>query len=57
MTVGRVFCCVFLSGARQAYGSFLVDGLDDKLLVVEGDVPDLAPREADLRTQPGNTET
>ena len=44
---------MFLSGVRQAYGSFLVDGFDDKLLVVEGDVPDLAPREADLRAQPG----
>ena len=30
------------------YGGFLVDGLDDKLLVVEGDVSDLAPRESDF---------
>ena len=56
MTVGRVFCCVFLSGARQAYGSFLVDGLDDKLLVVEGDVPDLTPREAYLGGHPGEVQ-
>ena len=33
--------------------SLLVNGFDDKLLVVEGDVPDLTPGEADLRTQPG----
>lgn len=33
----------------NTYWSFLVDGLDDKLLVVEGNVPDLTPGEADLR--------
>ena len=29
-------------------GGLLVDGLDDKLLVIEGDVPDLAPGETNL---------
>lgn len=36
----------------NAYWSFFVDGLDDKFLVVEGNVPDLAPGEADLWRQP-----
>lgn len=32
----------------NTYWSFLVDGLDDKLLVVEGNVSDFAPGKADL---------
>lgn len=39
-------------GRPWAYRCLLVDGLDDKLLVVERDVPDLTPREADLWGQP-----
>ena len=30
------------------YGSFLVNGLDDKFLVIEGDVTNLAPWEPNL---------
>lgn len=37
---------------KTTYGRFLVDGLDGKLLVVEGDVSDLAPGEAYLGRQP-----
>lgn len=32
-------------------GRLLVDGLDDKLAIVERNVPDLGPREADLRCE------
>lgn len=35
------------------YRGLLVDGFDDELLVVEGDVPDLAPGEANLWGQSG----
>lgn len=35
------------------YGSFLVDGFDDEFLVVEGDISDLTPGEADLWSHPG----
>ena len=34
------------------YRGFFVNGLDDKLLVIERDVPDLAPWEANLWGQP-----
>ena len=34
-----------------SYWGFLVNRLDDELLVIEGDVPDLAPGEAYLRGQ------
>ncbi len=33
---------------KRTYRCFLVDGLDDKLLVIEGDVSDLAPGEANF---------
>ena len=33
------------------YRCFFVNGLDDKLLVVERDVADLTPRETDFRGQ------
>lgn len=36
----------------STYWSFLVDGLDDKLFVIEGNVPDFTPGEADLWWQP-----
>lgn len=36
----------------NTHWSFLVDGLDDKLFIVEGDVSDLAPWETDLWRQP-----
>lgn len=36
----------------NTYWSFLVDGLDDKLLVVEGNVSDFAPGKADLWWKP-----
>lgn len=35
-------------GVEHKVGGLLVDGLDDKLLVVEGNVADFTPREADL---------
>lgn len=39
----------FKSAIRRAtYWSFLVDGLDHKLFVIEGDVSDFTPGEADL---------
>ena len=40
-------------GVWGSYRGLLVDGLDDELLVVEGDVSDLAPGEADFWRQPG----
>lgn len=40
--------CLGIVGTNR---SFLVDGLDDKLLVAEGNVADLTPRESDLRRQ------
>ncbi len=33
----------------SSYGSFLVNGLDDKLFIVERDVSDLGPWESNLR--------
>lgn len=33
------------------YRGFFVNGLDDKFLVIERDVPDFTPREAYLRSQ------
>ena len=35
----------------STHGRLFVDGFDEKLLVGEADVPDLAPREADLGSQ------
>lgn len=35
-----------------AYWSFLVDWFDDELLVIEGNISDLAPREANLWSHP-----
>ena len=37
---------------KFTYWAFLVDGLDDKPFVIEGDVPDLTPGEANLWCQP-----
>lgn len=34
------------------YRGLLVDGLNDKLFVIERDVPDFTPREANLWGQP-----
>ena len=34
------------------YRGFFVNGLDDKFLVIERDVPDFTPGEAYLRSQP-----
>lgn len=42
-----------LSQSGLTYGGFLVDGFDDKFLVVEGDVSNLAPGKADLWGHPG----
>lgn len=36
----------------ETYGSLLVDGLNDKLFVIERDVPDFTPRKANLWGQP-----
>lgn len=37
---------------NKTYGCFFVDRFDDKLLIVERDVSNFAPREADLWRQP-----
>jgi len=42
---------LFNGGSSCAHRGFLVDRLDDEFLVIEGDVPDLTPGEADLRGQ------
>lgn len=39
------------------YRSFFVNGLDDKFLVIERDVPDFTPREAYLGSQSVEMET
>ena len=42
--------------SRKPYRRLLVNRLDDKLLVVEGDVSDFTPRESNLRRKPVNTQ-
>lgn len=44
------------SGGGVTHRGFFVNRLDDKLLIVEGDIPDFAPREANLRSQSVETQ-
>lgn len=42
-----------VSASNQTYWGLLVNGLDDKLLVIEGDVSDFTPRKSNLWCESG----
>lgn len=46
------YSCFFFVVQSFAYRRFLVNGFDDKFLVIERNVSDLTPGEADLRGHP-----
>lgn len=47
---GGESCCEESEGEVTHRGLF-VNGLDDKFLIIERDIPDFTPREANLRSQ------